>query len=61
MTYVFLPGGSSVDMDAVVAIDRSDVKIATIHLRSGQSFKMQNDAAGKLEYYLGQRQAGPFA
>lgn len=61
MRYVFLPGGSSVDMDAVAAIDRTDVKMAVIHLRSGQSFKLPNEAAGRLEYLLGQPQSNPLA
>jgi len=61
MRYVFLPGGSSVDMDAVVAIDRSNVKEAVVHLRSGQSMRMKPEDAGKLEWHLGQPQSDPFA
>lgn len=52
MRLLFLTSGTCVDIEAVAAVVRFDGPGGEVHLRSGQSFKLNSDDVGKLAYYM---------
>lgn len=52
MRLVYLPSGTCVDIEAVAAVVRSDKAGGDVHLRSGQTFRLSSEDAGKLAYWM---------